>query len=321
VGGLFVIAGLSWWLWPREELPVTPSGLSAQVNGQSRVGDQEKPGQDARSRKPSAPKPATKDVAPAALPEQKLPPADPLAKARQRTVALRKAGDDEALRRHLGKFVLDRRLERDERVAMLAELDKLSDRLVWSATPGPAFLTVKVQPGDNYWDLARRLRKEGKTTATAGMLRAINNIDPARLRLGQALKIPREAVSVLVDKSDFTLYVLLGGVYVRQYPVGIGKDGSTPEGTFQIGGKTAKPTWRDPKTGKRFRYGEEGHLIGSRWMGFLSDGAGTGYGIHGTVEPDTIGRAASEGCIRLVNADVEALFELVPEGATVTVRP
>jgi len=56
-------------------------------------------------------------------------------------------------------------------------------------------------------------------------------------------------------------------------------------------------------------------------MGFWQGGGPTGYGIHGTIEPESVGKAVSDGCIRLTNADVEALFELVPEGASVAVRP
>lgn len=315
IGGLFVMAGLCWWLWPREDAPSTPpADLSAKAGGAGKPDPDPRPKQPTTSGSPA-------DPAKAGTQEAKAEPADPLEAARRRIAGLRKAGNDDALRRALGALALDPRVERNERVALLAEADKLNDRLVWSSTPGPKFLSVKVEPGDSYWRIARRLWKQKKTTATAGMIRAINQVAPNRLRAGQSLKVPTEAVSLLVDKSDYTLYVLLGGAYVRRYPIGVGKGGSTPEGSFVIKGKTPKPTWRDPKTGKRYRYGEPGHLIGSRWLGFETpDGASTGYGIHGTIEPDTIGKDASEGCVRLVNAHVEALFELVPEGAAVTVR-
>jgi len=44
-----------------------------------------------------------------------------------------------------------------------------------------------------------------------------------------------------------------------------------------------------------------------------------GYGIHGTWEPETIGKAASAGCIRLLNSEIEELFNLVPLGTEVTI--
>jgi lipoprotein-anchoring transpeptidase ErfK/SrfK len=44
-----------------------------------------------------------------------------------------------------------------------------------------------------------------------------------------------------------------------------------------------------------------------------------GYGIHGTTEPETIGKQATQGCIRMVNSDVEELYAIVPEGTEVTI--
>lgn len=305
LGGLFVIAGLCWWLWPRDGDGAVPD-LSSKTPPRT----QEKPrGGPPTTKKQAAPK--------------QVPPEDqedPLGRAKRRLSSLRKTADPEALRRHLSTLVLHPAVARKERELWLKEADSLNDRLIWSATPGPAFTTVKVQPNDSYWTISRRVRKESNIIVTAGMLEAINKVRPHSLRLGQPMKVPKERVSLLVDKSSFTLYVLLGGVYVKRFAIGIGKDSSTPEGTFTVRGKTAKPAWTDPKTGKRHKYGEPGHLIGSRWLGFDKDGGSTGYGIHGTIEPETIGKAASEGCIRLTNDDVEALYALVPEGATVVVR-
>ena len=53
---------------------------------------------------------------------------------------------------------------------------------------------------------------------------------------------------------------------------------------------------------------------------WVPDAGPSGFGIHGTVAPETIGKAASDGCIRLVNADVAALFDLVSDGTVVVVR-
>ena len=60
--------------------------------------------------------------------------------------------------------------------------------------------------------------------------------------------------------------------------------------------------------------------LGSRWIEWYRDGAPTSYGFHGTNDPDSIGEAASEGCVRLLNEDVELLFEILPLGAPVIVR-
>jgi L,D-transpeptidase ErfK/SrfK len=50
------------------------------------------------------------------------------------------------------------------------------------------------------------------------------------------------------------------------------------------------------------------------------DGARTSYGFHGTWEPESIGQAASDGCIRLLNDDAEELFLVLPEGAPIRIQ-
>jgi lipoprotein-anchoring transpeptidase ErfK/SrfK len=127
-------------------------------------------------------------------------------------------------------------------------------------------------------------------------------------------------MSILVDKDEFRLYVLLGGCFLRDYSVGTGRDQRTPEGRFTIQSKTKNPQWTDPETGKIHRYGEPGHVIGTRWMGFAGEHGRTGFGIHGTTEPGTVGRAESAGCIRMKTDDVEELFDLVPQGSEVVIR-
>ena len=306
VGGLSVIFGLCWWLWPQDD-----PGLSVRAvpDAQEKPRPEPKPAKIKPKPKPkrgtSKPKPATDD---------------PKAFTRRKLAALRKGGDADALRRSLSKLALHPRTGSKERDAWLKEADKLNDRLVWSATPGPGFTITKIQPGDSYWKIARRVSRERDVNVTDGMLEAINKVRPSGLRLGKPLKVPTEVVSLLVDKSSFELYVLLGGVYAKRFSIGIGRDSSTPEGAFTVRGKAAKPQWTDPKTGKRYKYGAEGHLVGSRWLGLYKDGGPTGYGVHGTIDPETIGQAVSDGCIRLTNPDVEFLYGLVPEGAAVVVR-
>jgi len=56
------------------------------------------------------------------------------------------------------------------------------------------------------------------------------------------------------------------------------------------------------------------NILGSRWLG-LSE---KGYGIHGTVDPDSVGQQATQGCVRMLNADVEELYAIIPVGTQVT---
>src|SRR5207247_8321933 len=81
----------------------------------------------------------------------------------------------------------------------------------------------------------------------------------------------------------------------------------TPTGTFRIITRIPNPTYYRP--GEVIRPGAA-NPVGTRWLGLSLKG----FGIHGTNQPRSIGRAKSHGCIRLRNADVEELFELVRVG-------
>jgi lipoprotein-anchoring transpeptidase ErfK/SrfK len=108
--------------------------------------------------------------------------------------------------------------------------------------------------------------------------------------------------------------------FVRSFRVGLGQEGKeTPTGLWSVkqGGKLIKPPWSDPETGKLLHYGDPGYALGSRWIAL--DGLGgnakgrTGFGIHGTIEPETIGTKSSKGCIRLHNGDVKKVYNLLTE--------
>jgi lipoprotein-anchoring transpeptidase ErfK/SrfK len=98
------------------------------------------------------------------------------------------------------------------------------------------------------------------------------------------------------------------GKVVKMYEVAVGKKSTpSPSGTFHIASHVVNPTYSHE--GKVVGPGP-GNPVGTRWMsiGFK------GYGIHGTNHPESIGHAASHGCIRLRNHDVEELFALVHVG-------
>lgn len=112
----------------------------------------------------------------------------------------------------------------------------------------------------------------------------------------------KQPLAIIVDKQNYRLAVTSGNVIVRNYPVGLGGD-KTPEGEFFIKDKVVNPNGRDN--------GE----FGSRGMQ-LSD---SNYAIHGTNEPDSIGKDESLGCIRMSRKDVEELFAMVPMGTKVQI--
>jgi L,D-transpeptidase ErfK/SrfK len=116
------------------------------------------------------------------------------------------------------------------------------------------------------------------------------------------------------------VYVYDGDKQVASYHVAVGKRGwETPTGRFQVIKKVRNPAWKNPWNGG---IGEPGpdSVLGERWIGFWTDGKQT-IGFHGTPGEHLIGRAVSHGCVRMRNADIRTMFELVEIGTPVIVQP
>ncbi len=129
---------------------------------------------------------------------------------------------------------------------------------------------------------------------------------------------PRAAVSaqrqVIVSIPDRELAVLEDGRVLRIFRVAVGaKVSHSPTGEFQIINRVVNPAYYHP--GTVIAPGRD-NPVGTRWIGLNK----RGYGIHGTNEPWSIGKAASHGCIRLRNHDVEQLFTMLRVGDTVEIR-
>ncbi len=124
----------------------------------------------------------------------------------------------------------------------------------------------------------------------------------------------RPSRRVLVSIPDRKLAVLEDGKVIRTFPVAVGAASSpSPTGQFQIVSRIAHPTYYHP--GVVIPPGSN-NPIGPRWVGLNQKG----YGIHGTNEPRSIGKAASHGCIRMRNRDIEQFFRMVRVGDTVEIR-
>jgi lipoprotein-anchoring transpeptidase ErfK/SrfK len=116
---------------------------------------------------------------------------------------------------------------------------------------------------------------------------------------------------IVISLEDRKLALVENGQVKKVYPVAVGKASTpSPVGIFTIERRAANPTYSHD--GKMIPPGP-GNPVGTRWMGLSIKG----YGIHGTNEPRSIGKAASHGCIRMGKADVEELFQLVAVGDTV----
>jgi len=116
---------------------------------------------------------------------------------------------------------------------------------------------------------------------------------------------------IVVSLEDRKLALVEDGQVKRVYTVAVGKPTTpSPTGTFSIARRVKNPTYSHD--GKTVLPGP-GNPVGTRWMGLSVKG----YGIHGTNEPKSIGKAASHGCIRMAKKDLEEMYELVSVGDTV----
>jgi lipoprotein-anchoring transpeptidase ErfK/SrfK len=130
--------------------------------------------------------------------------------------------------------------------------------------------------------------------------------------------------TVIIDTGNTFLYFVLNDRQALRYGIGVGREGFTWSGQQTVARKAEWPDWHPPAemVGRqpylpRFMAGGPGNPLGARAM-YLGE---TEYRIHGTNNPDTIGKKVSSGCIRLTNDDVTDLYERVKVGAKVIVLP
>ena len=188
-------------------------------------------------------------------------------------------------------------------------LGRIHTALIFTPSPMAEKVDYTIQPGDTLAGIA----KQHKTTIE--LLTRGNGIKSAVIRPADRLRILTGQFSVLVDKSDNELVLSLNDRFFKRYRVGTGKFEKTPAGQFKITDRIAQPTWWRPD-GKAVPFGDKENVLGTHWLSLDLPG----YGIHGTWEPDTVGKQESAGCIRLVNADIEELFTLLPVGTPVVIQ-
>ncbi len=212
-------------------------------------------------------------------------------------------GDYVAAQRELSKWYWR---TPDRRSQYRRQLDDLAKSLYFS--PQPLFHEpYLVQPGDQLRVIAQRYKLSWQ------YLSRLNHVDPRKLRMGQKLKVVDGPFSALVSLSNFELIVHLNGSFVKSYRVGIGKEGTTPIGTFTVKNKLEDPTYFGPD-GVVIAAEDPKNPLGERWIDI-----GDSYGIHGTIEPESIGRSESRGCIRMLNSDVEEVYDLLVIGSQVRI--
>jgi len=220
-------------------------------------------------------------------------------------------------------FISSEIVDPDQRDDLRVRLRELADDLLFSgrAVDGVSYI-FRTRPGDTLDVLCRKVFPKKWTVRVApGLVMSINGIRrPQDLRAEVNIRVPRGAPAIVVVKSEFRLYFLLDGAYVRDWVVGLGAErSSTPVGNFEIRSKIRNPDWF-PRQGVKIPYGNPRNILGTRWMGFRDTPGLSGFGIHGTTRPQSIGKKESSGCIRMRKNDVETLFGWTPRGAPVEIR-
>lgn len=174
-----------------------------------------------------------------------------------------------------------------------------------------------VKAGDKIEKIAR------KHGTTAELIQKSNGLsNPGLIKAGDRLMVMTGKFAVRISKGRNDLLVSLNNDFFRRYTVTTGKFGKTPVGNFVISDKIKEPVWWRPD-GKRIPFGHPENILGTRWMSLKAADPSTpdvkGYGIHGTWDESSLGKAESAGCIRMRNSDVEELYTLFPLGTSVTI--
>jgi lipoprotein-anchoring transpeptidase ErfK/SrfK len=186
-----------------------------------------------------------------------------------------------------------------------------------------------VTSGKLKWSKAIYGRKLYSTTAITAVTRALAaeaTSGTARPTLTLAYKSYTPTVTdkklgraILVDLSLRKLWLYDHSKLLKKYGVAIGMPGhSTPRGTFKVIAKAKNPAWHNPGSG--WATGMPSYIapgpnnpLGTRALYINS----SGIRIHGTSKTSSIGHAASHGCVRVANRNIEKLYPLVPVGTKV----
>lgn len=204
---------------------------------------------------------------------------------------------------------IDEATDPETRSAAEAVAGKIGVELVLTPRPMPEKIDYIVQPGDSLDKIARR------NGTTVELLQKSNQLRGPVIRPGDRLRVFTGAWSIRVNKTRNDLVLFLNDRFFKRYRVGTGEYAKTPVGEFKIVDRIAQPTWWHPD-GRTIPYGDPQNLLGTHWLALDIKG----YGLHGTWEPETIGRQSSMGCVRLLNEDIEELYTLVTIGTPVIIE-
>jgi len=206
-----------------------------------------------------------------------------------------------------------------QRSSVKDQLSELSNQWLLSRTvlsDDPLCESYQVRSGDLLTTIG------DKFNVPYEILQTINRINrPESLQAGLPIKVVKGPFHAKVYRSTFTMDIYLQNTFVRSFKVGLGKPGmETPIGLWRAkqDGKLERPIWTNPVDGKTYHPEDPDYPLGSRWIALegLSGEAKnrTGFAIHGTKDPEQIGTAGSQGCIRMHNGDAILVYNMMYPG-------
>jgi len=269
--------------------------------------------------------PGTPGAAPVTPAATLSTPAQRLAQATQMIDA-----DPVRARAELTRLIDSKQLGNAERRAAYAAVNSVAERV---------FFSPKIVPGDTVGqsyvvrkgDSLARICSREKLGVDWRFIQRINGLSSEKaLRPDMRLKLAHGPFHAEVVKGDFVMNIYAGTgpdrVMVLSLPVGLGENDGTPVGSFRVkkNSKLVNPEWRNPRTGEKFAANDPKNPIGERWIGLEGTTPDTarfqGYGIHGTIDPASVGKQMSMGCVRLNDREVEVVYELLGNESTVDIR-
>jgi lipoprotein-anchoring transpeptidase ErfK/SrfK len=160
----------------------------------------------------------------------------------------------------------------------------------------------------------------------------LRRVDPQYLRRQTPYDTSEPPGTIVDDIAQRHAYYVLANGQAIRYGVGVGREeGLNFQGEARIGRKAAWPRWtptpdmiaRDPAKYQKYLAGMDGgpmNPLGPRALYLYVDGKDSLFRLHGTVEPWSIGKMVSSGCIRFLNQDIIDLYGRTPVGARVVVQ-
>jgi hypothetical protein len=233
------------------------------------------------------------------------------------------SGDPLATRQLLNEGLLSGHMSESDADAAKKQIDEINKTVIFSAKKFPEDPwggTYQVASGERLATIAAR------NGVSWEFLSRVNGVTPKKMRSGQYIKIFKGPFYAIVYKHLFKMEIYLGApggagsMYVTSFPVGLGKDNSTPTGLWmcKAGDKIRNPRYYPSRGGDIIAPEDPKNPLGGYWIAIEGlDGQAVGkesYGIHGTIDPSSIGKMESQGCIRLKAEDISWVFDILVDG-------